>query len=355
MIADKLLFHNVASMVDAKGGGKLMLRIPEEVSEHINEKAQNANLSNCGVEIRFVMPEEGAVKIKLRYDPTVATQSVETEGKETEKELKKTYTQAIVFYGGYAVQAINIPTEEKEFVFELPEDEGIRKRFYALCDLNKEYAFPFDTKCVRILFKDARSVIYCGAEGNIVTPTPDMMPDKKILMYGSSLTYGCFSFTALNSYANITAENLGFDLINLGLAGSCWAEKELIDYIANAPFDVALLELGANMFHKFTDEQFKERVEYAVKKITSENPDKKVFFMSPFYQHLDIVKHEKVTSYREIMKNAVKGTKNAVYLDGSAMMSDASGLSCDLVHLSEKGAKIAGKNIAEAIKKEADL
>lgn len=352
MIVDNLLFHNVTSMIDAKGGGKLMLRIPEEVSEHINEKAQNMNLANCGMEIRFVMPEKGAVKIRLRYDPTLSTQSVETEGKETEKELKKTYVQAIVFYGGYAVHSINIPTEEKEFIFELPEDEGMRKRFYALCDLNKDYGYPFDTKCVRILLKDARSVIYCGAEGNIVPPTPDMMPDKKILMYGSSLTYGCFSFTALNSYASITAENLGFDLINLGLAGSCWAEKELIDYIATADWNVALLELGANMFNKFTEEQFKERVEYAVKKITSENPDKKVFFMSPFYQHRDIIGGEKIKTYRIIMENAVKGFENAVYLDGSVMMPDSSGLSCDLVHLSEKGAKIAGKNIAEAIKKE---
>ena len=106
------------------------------------------------------------------------------------------------------------------------------------------------------------------------------------------------------------------------------------------------------MFNKFTEEEFKERVEYAVEKITTENPDKKVFFMSPFYQIRDIVGDEKIKTYRIIMENAVKGFENAVYLDGSVMMPDKSALSCDLVHLSEKGAKIAGKNIAEAIKKE---
>ncbi len=355
MIVDNLLFHNVAEMLDSENG-KIMLRIPNNVSNHLSDKGKNANLSNCGVEIRFVMPNSGCVKIKLKYEPSLATHTIATEGTiDKEQEVGKTYTQAIVSYGGFAVKSLNIPTEETEFVFELPEDEDMKNRFNALCTLGKEYGYPFDTRCVRIMFKEARGVLYCGAEGNIITPTSDMMPNKEILIYGSSLTHGSLGLTPLNTYANLTAESLKCDLINLGLAGSCLAEKEIIDYIAKQNFDIALIELGANMLNSFTLDEFKERVCYSVKKITEENKNKKIFFLSPFYQYMDLTQKDKIDSYRKIMEDSVNAFSNAVYLDGSKMMPDLTALSSDLVHLSVKGTKIAAKNIADAIKKEVSL
>ena len=354
MTADNLLFHNVESMIDAPGGGKYMLRVPKDVAGHINEKAQNANLSNCGVEIRFVMPESGAVKIKLRFDPSAATHSIATEDNNKEdKEPIKTCVQGLVYYGSFGTGIINIPTEEKEFTFELPEEEDMRRRFYALCKLSKEYGHPFDPRCVRIILREARTVVYCGAEGNICAPSADMMPSRKLLAYGSSLTHGSLGINGVNTFANITAERLGFDLYNLGLAGSCHAEPKLIDYISEAEWDVALIELGANMMNKFTEEEFEERVKYAVNTIACKNPEKKVFFLSSFYQYRDIIGDEKIKNFREIIKNAVKG--NAVYLNGKEIMPREEFLSSDLVHLGVQGARLAGKNIAEAIKREVSL
>ena len=75
--------------------------------------------------------------------------------------------------------------------------------------------------------------------------------------------------------------------------------------------------------------------------------------MSPFYQIRDIVKDDVIASYREIMKRIVSGYENAIFLDGAKMMPDASLLCSDLVHLGFKAAKVAGKNIADAIRKEA--
>lgn len=52
-----------------------------------------------------------------------------------------------------------------------------------------------------------------------------------VVFYGSSITQGACASRAGNSYPNLLSRWLNFDYVNLGFAGGCGAEGEIIDYL----------------------------------------------------------------------------------------------------------------------------
>ena len=84
-------------------------------------------------------------------------------------------------------------------------------------------------------------------------PQRDQCPEKVLLCYGSSITHGSNAIDASHTWASILGHNLNMDVKNLGMAGSCAMEAEMIDYIASEgekgliDSAIALAELGYDL------------------------------------------------------------------------------------------------------------
>jgi hypothetical protein len=79
--------------------------------------------------------------------------------------------------------------------------------------------------------------------GEIDPPRAEQTPAIRLLAYGSSNTHGGGAVRSTESYAMLTAARLGFDLINLGFAGSAQMELEMAHFIAqDLDWDIASLD-----------------------------------------------------------------------------------------------------------------
>lgn len=121
------------------------------------------------------------------------------------------------------------------------------------------------------------------------------------------------------------------------MAGSCWMEPALVEYIANegltGKWDMALLELGINVLG-WDEDKFTTRVENAIRQIASKNPDKPIYVISPFYCNDDYNGVGTAALWRNLIEKIViqLNFSNVKYIDGLELLGDMSLISADEVH-----------------------
>jgi lysophospholipase L1-like esterase len=127
-------------------------------------------------------------------------------------------------------------------------------------------------------------------------------------------------------------------------------EPQVADYIAaRSDWDVAVLEMGANMFGEFSTQEFQKRVEYFIPTIAEAHPASYVFCVDIFPCHSDLdaaaTKHRE---FRRIVRQTAEKLNliNVVYLDATTMLHDLSGLSTDLTHPAPAGMEEIAQNLA---------
>jgi hypothetical protein len=233
MIYEHVQLHNVAEVRPANGGVRLQ-RLPEEVRQQLNPRAQERALMPFNCELRFTM--EG--------DEAQVTLSSEGE------------TQLRVFQGVFDGKAPCLigPEPTTITVSRAPVLAKLDRRWWQ--------DQPFDPNVFRCIFGGRGPVILHGIQGKGVRPpSPEQLPRITYLAYGTSITQGAKSEAPHLSYVAQTAWHLGADLINLGLGGSCHCEAPLADYIAaRDDWQVASMELSVNM-QGFPLDEFRRRVE----------------------------------------------------------------------------------------------
>ena len=198
---------------------------------------------------------------------------------------------------------------------------------------------------------------FCGAiyavdkYSDVRPPRADELPAKKILAYGSSITHSASSFMYSLSYISYTAKLLNVQVLNKGMGGSCFCEKELGDYIKNAECDGVFLELGVNMFGQFTAEEFYERAAYIVK--SALDSGRKTVLVSPYLHFNDFSENsdnrKKSADYTLMCKKIASENKDLIFIDGKKILSDISMLTADLIHPSMLGHVAMGKNLSEEL------
>ncbi len=87
--------------------------------------------------------------------------------------------------------------------------------------------------------------LYIGieADAQIATCPPYK---KRMVLYGSSITQGISASRPGNTFAAITARNLGWDFLNLGFAGNAKGEAVVAHYIKKLPMDVFVYDYDHN-------------------------------------------------------------------------------------------------------------
>ena len=322
IIRDGILFHNVEEMIPVEDGWQLC-RFPEEVRLRLNHTAQFHAYQCGGVELRFRMVSE-EINIYMRTpDDTEAL-------------------PALIYFGGFQgswdQSARTVGTARS--CLHLRKPKNIRWLREAMAGREMIY----DPDMVRIVLP-CNVCIYMGIDGEVEPPRPGDATEKRLLSYGSSITHASLALGAHQSYAYQLARNLGYDSVNLGLAGSCHLEKEMAEYITSRKdWDVMTVEMGINMLG-FTEEAFRERVRAFVDRMAA---DGRPVFVTSLFAYLG-ENQEKGDAFRRIVKEETEG--KLPFIDGLELMGDKTLLAEDLVHPAVAAHTMIAQRWAEFIRK----
>jgi len=336
---DEIDFHNVGELWDRDGeDGLLLQRVPEAVRTEINEGGGRRMRHPAGSELRFVPdgPEglDGTVEVSLSMVPG---------GSREEGSVR-------LFWGPIqGREEYEIGPEPTTIECSMPEKLK-RLEPSATEDL------AFDPRVCRVCLPGEHRggyTVYHGVEGDLRPPEPDELPDRRYLAYGTSITEGEDSLGEHLPYVAQTARRLDADLVNLGSCGTAYCDEAMADHIAaRDDWDVATLSVSINMVGTFEPEVFRERAEYLVDTVASENPDRPVVPITIFRNSHDVVADhdhaELCERFREELRDVVAGTPhdNVHLLEGPELLPSIDGLTTDLVHPGDGAMTTMAENLA---------
>jgi lysophospholipase L1-like esterase len=326
MTYDDVEFHNVAELYKDESSGLRLQRVPESVRLHLNRRAQQRMLAAASTEIRFVTSGD-------RITVTLSSDSG---------------TELIPFFGP-------LQGRERIRISEEPtEIEIVRPDRLSQIEASTSRTFAFSPDVWRLTLR-GEGVRYHGISGEgLRPPTSDELPELRYLSYGTSITHGAAATAGHLTYVAQTAWRLRADLINLGVGGSAWCERELADYIAEREdYDIVTLALSVNMIGGgFSDDEFRARVTHMIDRVSAAHPDQPVACIT-LYPHFrdfgdDTEGAEHSARFRQILRESVAGLSrsNMTLVEGPELLADAGGLTTDLIHPGDLGMIQMGERLA---------
>ena len=332
MIYQNVELHNIAEVHEVPGReGVRPQRVPESVRVHLNQGAQGRMLSPACAEIRFVSEGESA-EVTLSSGAT---------------------TTAVLFHGPYKFRDHYSITNETVTITipRRPRLDMLKREFYE--------DMPF-WPCVTRLMMAGEAVFFHGVEGDVRPPKAEEIPKLRYLAYGTSITHGGAASAPHLCYAAQTARRLGADLVNLGVGGTAFCEKELADYIGSREdWDIATLALSVNMMAgRFSLEEFYDRVSYMVNTVAGSNTKRPVACITLFPHFRDFGEQfanendvGTAEDFREALRRAVRECPhpNAHLIEGREVLKDMGGFTPDLIHPSDNGMINMGENLARKL------
>lgn len=335
MIYDNMEFHNTAALED-RLGGKVLQRFPEKVRYGLgyqdHDRGRMYSQMPVGCEIRFVT-DAHFFRISLA--------------------AYENDNRIFVYRGNFLHKVLDLPAGRIS-TFHLEEPAGFK-------DLKQEVlqGHRFSSDVWRIVMDKESAVIYYGADfvGHTVRPPKkEEVPEYKWMAYGSSITFGGEAHLGINAYAMRTARKLNMDLYNKSIAGSCFCDESVVEYLAElAPqMNLVTLELGINMLRRFPEDIFRERAYHLIRRIREAAPETKVVVITPFragsgYQQME--ENDGTRRYYGFTRILKEYPDSEVtVLDGQEILNDFSGLSTDLLHPSDEGHEIMAANLSEKLK-----
>ena len=340
MIVNDVEFHNTGALEEVPGfGANGFMRIPVDVRNQLNERARFVGMDSVGCELRFVTSCPN-VDVYFSYSKPEFAEKAEI------RIFKGNFLCSTLQVDQGTTQSIRL-TEPPAFNNTTPEainQGGFASNVWRVCP-GRGGTFVFHG---------------VDAHGHDVRPPkPEEKPALKWLAYGSSITN-----SSLDGYPHFAARLLKIDVQNKGLSGACHCEKAMADWLADTcEWDVISCEMGINMRGFYSPEQFKERVEYLLKTLTTRHPDKPIIAINVFpncltkgYATKD-TENENEIAYNRIVREvaAAIGSKNLHMIEGADILTEFTGLSGDLLHPSNFGHAIMGMNLAAKMRELLDL
>ena len=315
--------HNIGHIVKSDRG-ITWLRVPEYVYDALETDMGKAMARNAiGVELRFVI-RSGKAKITMQSlsDPRFLT-------------TLHTFYGGI--QGGWDAHEMNshIPTVPTEFVFSRPDN------MQTLKDASRLANSEWDPEVVRVVLERG-DIRILDVEGDVAPPARHQLPSRTLLTYGSSITHGSNALSISYAWPSIVAHRLGMDLRNLGMAGSCRMEPEMVECIASegecGRWDMAVLELGINVLD-WGEPLIRERVRHTIHQVAGRNQLKPVVVVSPFFCGDDFHRHGDAAKWRRLLPVVLAelACPNVHFIDGLDLLGEMSLLSADEVHPSIYG------------------
>jgi hypothetical protein len=314
--------HNVRAVEELPGGGVAMSRVPAALRPQLNPAARRTSLNGCGCEIRFVLRGEAA-QVTLRRPPAAPCDP---------------FGVAEIwfgpFQGGFELCPRLIGPEPTVITVRYPPQLATLE---ALAGARR---LPFDPHVVRVLLPYDMPTDLLAIDGDVAPPDPAQTPGRRLLAYGSSITHGGSALAPSETYAMRVARALGYDLLNLGFAGSAQLEPELAYYLADeVAWDAALLELGVNVLDRWSADRFAEAARRFVAIIAG--AERPLLVTDILTCAEDLVDDPKLAAFRAAVAEAVAAPLGrAAYVAGNVLLPDTALLSADLLHPAAAGMEL---------------
>ena len=345
MLWENIMFHNVAELEPAPGGsGRALQRFPRKVREALGRGTQQRGRfmaqASTGCELRFVTSAE---HIRITLSATVEAGDI------------------LVYHGDYFHSVHRLaPGVMHTLQLDKPGRLAAAGRetlpagrfspdvWRIVISRNYTAGLGF-----QVVFHDLDTMGH-----PVRPPSPDDLPGRTWLAYGSSITHGSGAVLHHSSYVQQTARRLGADVWNKGIGGACFCEPEMADYLMTCgDWEVATLELGVNMRGLFTADEFEARAAYLIEGMLRQHPNKPLILLTMF-PNMDDIKQAEVSEmsaankqFNERLRQIYRRLDHACLhlVDGHQLLPDLSGLTTDLIHPSDYGHTLIAERLAQTM------
>ena len=335
MIYNNFQLFNVGD-VQENGDGVTLYRFPMRVinSLSVPEFDENGNflqyytkhsesaIVSIGIEIRFFCDSD-EISFDLQSDSSISV---------------------VVYSGDYQVAHYNSSEGRREFKV---------KRNSALKGVKSVNRFPHNMW--RIVPVSNTPITFYGLKDS-VQALPFKYEEKPIMLaYGSSISQGSGAPCGLFPYLEVAGNIIGYQVKNKAIAGGCFCEKEMLEYLKSESFDVAYFELGTNIADR-PIKVIKERVGEFIDDFCKSFPNKKLFFTTPVRGLSDISEFSmdykrNFANSRKVITQTAKKYANVHLINGHELCKKDYYMSADLLHPSGFGHIMMGTYLANKLKK----
>lgn len=169
----------------------------------------------------------------------------------------------------------------------------------------------------------------------------NVLPKKKVVIYGSSITQGASASRPGMAYPSILSRRLNIETFNMGFSGSGKMELILADVIAGMDADVYILDCVPNP----SPAQIKERAVPFVKRLRQLKPNVPIIMVESIIRetaHWSAARHKVVYGQNEEFKKAYEqlkreGFTNIIYVPADDLMGHDHEATVDGTHLTDAG------------------
>ncbi|MBQ8849232.1 MAG: SGNH/GDSL hydrolase family protein [Clostridia bacterium] len=292
-----------------------------------------------------------------------------------QEELYKTYS-ADFYKKTFATAGVvlEFATDSKELYLEVDTWSGSSRKYfehsvfvngkkYASLDCRGEncglfagkWTLPDGEKQIKIYFPwsaASRIVALCISDGASFTP---IKSEKRMIMFGDSITHGYDAKHPENSYASRLTDALGVDAVNKGIGGEIFfpALAECRDGIEPEYITVAY---GTNDWSKGNKESFETKCRDFYTALSKNYPNAKIFALTPIWRKAcrdgAINDIGKVSAIGEYIESVAKHLPNVTVIDGSTLVpAEEKYFSPDILHPNDAGFEHYFKNLLSEIEK----
>lgn len=333
---ENILLHNVAEIIRDEDGGVFLRKYPSSVSEGLNAPVFNEDGSVREVYTggREIAKNTGAIELRVVTRGECAVTLCSDED-----------TDVLVYWGEFFHQRIRL-VKGQISTERITRPEAWDKLKRGL-DLGR-----FSPDVLRIMFCRAGIVKFYSFSfsGEHRAPYESELPGKTMLAYGTSITHGSISILEPVSYVEAAGTLLGYDVLNKALAGSCFSEPEVAEYLTSLSFDVGYFEIGTNIASR--PEEFIElRAGALIDAVCRKFPDKPLFFVTPFpaleyFSDMYAGWNGGFKRAGQVIARHADKYPNAMLIDGKEILSRPYYLAADVLHPSVFGHAAMGHNLA---------
>lgn len=264
----------------------------------------------------------------------------------TEKSSSRTYFAFDILVNGKFVDSLDNYSDK-----EIPEMYPHKQ--YELGEFSKRFEFESGEKEITVVFPFSVKVALEQISIDDGANVKSVKKEKKILMFGDSITHGYDSLHTSKNYASKLADALDAELINKGIGGEIFfpalaktKEGFLPEYITVA--------YGTNDWNKLLKrEEFENNCKEFYKALSENYPDSKIFAITPIWRkdYLDEKNVGAFESVGEYIGSVAEELDNVICINGFELVPHDEKCFGDLyLHPNEDGFKYYFENLYKIIK-----
>lgn len=188
----------------------------------------------------------------------------------------------------------------------------------------------------------------CLDDGSFVEP---VKKNKKILIFGDSITQGYDAQNPINRYAGHLADALDAEEFNKAIGGEAfcpWLAETKDDFEP----DYISVAYGTNHWRRSSSEGFARKCEQFYDALVANYPNAKIFALTPIWRKdcTDITRFKNFDELAEIIADVVKKYDNVTCISGRHFVPEDETLFSDLyLHPNDAGFKYYSEGIKKAV------